>query len=355
MKLHHVGLEVQDLYGMELFYRQVLGFGKRYHYVSVNTPGLRTLFLEREGLALELLERPRDPDFLGRRQVRGHLALAVADVDAECRRLAGLGWPGLALGAPRDTGDGFREAELRDPEGNVIELSARIAPEPHYPVRAVIFDLDGTLIDSEPNYFKADQQLMARFGITYGEADHRRYLGSGILAMVEDLVARHRLAADPRALAAEKNALYLEIAEHATVVYPEMRRFLDHLVGNGIPVAVASGSALGVIRRLVEVVGLGGSFAHLVSADEVAAGKPAPDVFLEAARRLGVPAVNCLAVEDSEAGVESARRAGMRCIAVPTFPDATLAPAFAMADLLVPEGMASFDPDRAWAWVQARS
>ena len=241
---------------------------------------------------------------------------------------------------------------LADPEGNVLELSARIAPEPHYPLRAVIFDLDGTLIDSEPNYFKADQQLMARFGIPYTKADHRRYLGSSSLAMVEDLVARHRLPADPRALAEEKNALYLAIAEHATVVYPEMRRFLEKVTACGLPVAVASGSALEVIRRLVRAVGLDGVFAHLVSADEVAAGKPAPDVFLEAARRLGVPPVNCLAVEDSEPGVESARRAGMRCIAVPTFPDATLAPAFAMADLLCADGMASFDPDRAWAWVQ---
>ena len=280
--------------------------------------------------------------------------MAVADVDAECRRLAALGCPGLDLRAPRTTGDGFREAELRDPEGNVIELTARVAPEPRYPVRAVIFDLDGTLIDSEPNYFLADRELLRRRGLAFTHADHRRYVGIGSLAMMHDLVRRHRLAVAPALLAEEKNAIYLEIAEHATPLYPQMKRFLDHLLAARIPVAVASGSAPEVIRRLVPAVGLDGLFSHLVSSEEVAAGKPAPDVFLEAARRLGVPPENCLVVEDSAPGVEAARRAFMRCLAVPYYSEPPLAPAFAMADLLVPGGMGTFDPDRAWAWVQAQ-
>jgi HAD superfamily hydrolase (TIGR01509 family) len=354
LKLHHLGIEVQDLYGMELFYRQVLGFRRVYRYRSVNSAGLRSCFLERGGLFIELLERPRVEGWLHRRSGSGHLALEVPDVDQECRRLAALDLPDLALTVPRNTGDGFREAELRDPEGNVIELSTRIAPAPGYPVRAVLFDLDGTLIDSEPNYYEADRLLLARYGVEFTEEDKRRYIGTGIQEMVRDLKERHGLPGDPADLAAEKNAVYLEIAERRTEAFPPMVRFVEHLAAAGIPMAIASGSSPEVIERLVRKVGLERYFPHRVSAEQAGRSKPAPDVFLEAARRLGVPAHECLAVEDSAPGVESASRAFMRCIAVPFFTDLPLAPAYAMADLLFPGGMATFDPDAAWAWVQAQ-
>jgi beta-phosphoglucomutase family hydrolase len=338
---------------MELFYRQALGFEIQYRYVSLNTAGLRTVFLKRGGLSIELLERPRTDAFLDHRShAPDHLALHVDDVDAEFARIAQLAFPGVRLKSPRDTGDGFREAELRDPEGNVIELSARVAPEPRYPIRAVIFDLDGTLIDSEPNYYLADKALLARYGIDFSEEDKRHYIGGSNMDMMNDFVRRYGIKAAPEALAEEKNAIYLELAERSTPVYPQMKRFLDLLVARRVPVAVASGSAPAVIRRLLDAVGLADCFEHTVSAEEVSKGKPAPDVFLEAARRLGVPPQHCLVVEDSRPGVEAALRAFMRCIAVPYLSDPPLPSTFGMADLLFAEGMDSFDPERADAWVR---
>jgi len=353
MRLDHIGIEVRDLYTMELFYRSVLGFRPQYRYVSRNTPGLRTVFLERGGVSLELLERPRGYDFLEHRgHAPNHLALWVEDVDAEYERIGVLAFPGVAIKAPRNTGDGFREAELRDPEGNVVELSARVAPEPRYPVRAVIFDLDGTLIDSEPNYFLADQQLLARYGIPFTEEDKRHYIGGSNLDEMEDLVRRHGLPVSPQALAAEKNLLYLELARENTRTFPTMKRFLDLLVAADVPVAVASGSDLEMIRLLLAKLDLAGTFAQVVSAQEVPLGKPAPDVFLEAARRLGVPPETCVVVEDSRPGVEAAHRAFMRCIAVPYLTDPPLPLTFGLADLLYPHGMATFDPEGAFAWVE---
>ena len=350
MKLDHLGIEVQDLYTMELFYRSVLGFKPRYRYVSLNTPDLRTVFLERDGLSLELLERPRGKDFLSRRP--NHIALSLDDVDAEYCRITELAFPGVVIKPPRNTGDGFREVELRDPEGNVVELAARIAREPDYPVRAVIFDLDGTLIDSEPNYYLADRTLLARYGIPFSEEDKRRYIGSSNLDEMADLVRRHGLEATPEFLAEEKNTIYLALAEHSTRIFPQMQRFLELLVADGIPVAVASGSAPEVIHRLLTSVGLAESFDHAVSAEEVPRGKPAPDVFLEAARRLGVPPQTCVVVEDSRPGVEAALRGFMRCIAVPYLTDQPLAPAFGLADLLYRSGMESFDPKQAYNWLK---
>ena len=355
MQLDHIGIEVHDLFTMELFYRQVLGFGFQYRYVSRNSPGLRTVFLQRGALSLELLERPRAQVFLrSRNPVAGHLALRVEDVDAECARIARLAFPGSYLEPPRMTGDGFREAELRDPEGNVIELSARVAPEPRYPVRAVIFDLDGTLIDSEPNYYLADKELLGRRGIAFTEQDKRRYIGGSNLDMMRDFVRRYRIQAAPEALAEEKNTLYLELADRSTPVYAPMKRFLDLLLAERVPVAVASGSAPAVIGRLLGAVGLAECFEHTVSAEEVARGKPAPDVFLEAARRLGVAPQHCVVVEDSRPGVEAALRAFMRCIAVPYLTEPPLPATFGLADLLFPAGMESFEPERAFEWIRER-
>jgi beta-phosphoglucomutase-like phosphatase (HAD superfamily)/predicted enzyme related to lactoylglutathione lyase len=353
MKLDHIGIEVHDLYNLELFYRKALGFTPRYRYVSKNTPGLRTVFLERDGVRLELLERSRDKDFLERRQgAPNHLSLEVDDVDASHAELMRLGLTDAILRPPRNTGDGFREMELRDPEGNVIELSSRIAPEPRYPVRAVIFDFDGTLVDSEPNYYRADREMLGRRGIPFTAEEKRRYIGGSSLDMWADLRLRLSLPESADELVALRDGLYLEIALAKTEVFPEMRRLWDRVRGWPLPIAVASGSAPNVLRRLLAAVGLAGDGDVVVSAEEVARGKPAPDVFLEAARRLGVSPEECVVVEDTRYGVEAAKRAFMRCVAVPYLVEPPLADAFLMADLLFADGIAGFDADRAFAWLE---
>jgi HAD superfamily hydrolase (TIGR01509 family) len=355
MRLHHVGLEVRDLFALELFYRTAFGFTERYRHVSVRQPGLRTVLLERGGIALELLERPRDPANPARHPgLHGHLAIEVDDPDAEHARLAALRWPGVTLTPPRTTGDGLREVELRDPEGNVIELGKRVAPEPRPRVRAVIFDVDGTLVDSEENYFLADEALLGSRGIAFTREQKARYVGAGNRDMLADFKARFALPESVEQLVAAKNSLYLQLADRGTHVFPEMRRFLEGVRARDLPVAAASGSSPDVLRRILAATGLAGELPVVVSAEEVPRGKPAPDVFLEAARRLGVPPHECLVVEDARHGVEAAKRAFMACIAIPFLASPPLDPRFALADLLFAEGMSGFDAARALAWLDAR-
>jgi HAD superfamily hydrolase (TIGR01509 family) len=235
------------------------------------------------------------------------------------------------------------------------ERATRSALEfgPPAAVKAVIFDLDGTLVDSEPNYYLADRELLARRGIAFSEEDKRGYVGGGNLDMMIDVRRRFGLPETPEALVEEKNAIYLALAERCTPVYPAMRRFLDRVRARGLPVAVASGTSPLVLHRVLAATGLAAELAVVVSAEEVSRGKPSPEIFLEAARRLGVAPEACVVVEDSRPGVEAAVRASMRCIAVPYFVDDPLPATFALADLLFDGGMEAFDPERADAWLGA--
>ncbi|MER6357230.1 HAD-IA family hydrolase [Streptomyces sp. NPDC001634] len=217
---------------------------------------------------------------------------------------------------------------------------------------AVIFDLDGTLVDSEPNYFEAGRQILAEQGVTdYTLADHERYVGISTQETLERWKERYGLRASLDELLAETNRRYLELARAATRVYPEMRKFVELLAGEGVSMAVASGSSSEAIEAILAGTGLGSWFTTVVSAQEVAHGKPAPDIFLEAARRLDTSPADCVVLEDSAPGSAAAHAAGMRCIAIPYVAAQADDPAFATAGLLVRGGQAEFTARAAFDWL----
>lgn len=216
---------------------------------------------------------------------------------------------------------------------------------------AVVLDLDGTLMDSEPNYFEAGRQLLAGQGVTYTWTDHERYVGVSTRETVVHWQERYGLTSPLDELLAEKDRRYLALARAATPVYPEMRKFVEMPAGAGVPMAVASGSSHEAIEAVLTGTGLRAWLGTAVSADEVAHGKPAPDVFLEAARRLGTSPADCVVVEDAAPGVVAAHAAGMRCIAVPYVAAQADDPAFATAGLLLRGGQAEFTARTAYDWL----
>ncbi|MFC9909810.1 HAD family hydrolase [Streptomyces sp. NPDC127197] len=217
---------------------------------------------------------------------------------------------------------------------------------------SVIFDLDGTLVDSEPNYYEAGRQILAEHGVPdFTWADHEQYVGISTQETVAHWKQRYRLRASVEDLIAAKNRRYLELARASTRAYPEIRKFVELLATEGVPLAVASGSSPEAIAAILAVTGLDTQFRTVVSADEVAHGKPAPDVFLEAARRLGAAPADCVVVEDAAPGAAAAHAADMRCIALPYVAAQADAPEFATADLLLRGGQAEFTARAAYDWL----
>ncbi|TWV48868.1 HAD family phosphatase [Streptomyces misionensis] len=218
---------------------------------------------------------------------------------------------------------------------------------------AVTFDLDGTLVDSEPNYYEASRRVLAEQGVTdYGWAEHQAYVGIGTWDTALLWRERHGLRAPAEDLLDATDRHYLELARAHTRVYPEMRGFLELLAADGVPTAVASGSTPQAMAAVLAGTGLGALVRVVVSVADVPRGKPAPDVFLEAARRLGADPADCVVLEDAAPGAVAAHVAGMRCIAIPYVAAQADAPGFATADLLLRGGQPEFTARSAYAWLQ---
>ncbi|MEU9086444.1 HAD family phosphatase [Streptomyces sp. NPDC048357] len=220
---------------------------------------------------------------------------------------------------------------------------------------SVIFDLDGTLVDSEPNYYESGRRTLERHGVPdFTWEQHARFIGIGTLETLEILKERYGIRTPVEQLLAEQNAAYLELARTRTEVFPQMRKFVERLYTEGVPMAVASGSSLEAIDAVLAGTGLDALLTTVVSAEEVAHGKPAPDVFLEAARRLGARPADCVVVEDATPGALAAHAARMGCIVIPYATDIADDPAFASAGLLFRGGRPQFTADAAHDWLTAR-
>jgi HAD superfamily hydrolase (TIGR01509 family) len=184
-------------------------------------------------------------------------------------------------------------------------------------VDAIIFDMDGVLVDSEPLHTRATTVLLAHLGLDWDERESAEYIGLTDVESFAALQARHGLAGDPvdlAALWAERTIILLQ--QHARPL-PGVPTVPLALRERGYRLALASSSRLSVIEATLDAIGARQLFEVIVSGAEVPRGKPSPDVFLEAARRLGMSPARCLVIEDSRHGVTAARAAGMRCLAIP--------------------------------------
>jgi beta-phosphoglucomutase-like phosphatase (HAD superfamily) len=184
------------------------------------------------------------------------------------------------------------------------------------PCRALLFDMDGLMVDSEPLWFEVEREFARARGGNWTEELGTACIGQGMANTLRMMQASFGFPVDLVRDASVIVELFVARVGELTLK-PGFEELLADARSRGVPRALASSSA----RRLVEATlarfGVRESFDAVVTGDCVAHPKPAPDIFLEAARRLGVPPEACVVLEDSLAGVRAGRAAGMRVIAVP--------------------------------------
>jgi HAD superfamily hydrolase (TIGR01509 family) len=186
--------------------------------------------------------------------------------------------------------------------------------------RAAVFDLDGLLIDTEPGWQRAEAELLRRRGMAYSEADAVASLGSPVGQVVDGYAARLGLDAAGRdRLLDELLGLVRALYASELVIRPGAAELLHALHGR-LPLAVASNTPRALVEEALASSGLGDSFDVVVTAEEVAHPKPAPDIYLAACGRLGVEPSQTVALEDSTLGIASAAAAGLTVVAVPQWP-----------------------------------
>jgi HAD superfamily hydrolase (TIGR01509 family) len=186
------------------------------------------------------------------------------------------------------------------------------------PCGAIIFDLDGVLVDSEGMGFETLRAHLRSYGVEYRVEDNEPFIGINDRDHFAALKAQHDIPASVEELIAEQTSRLLAQIDAGTVPMPGVPSVIERLCAAGYPLAVASSSLPAVVEGRLQAVRVRHLFGVVVSSFEVARGKPAPDVFLEAARRLGIAPDACLVVEDSTHGLLGAKGAGMRCAVVPT-------------------------------------
>jgi HAD superfamily hydrolase (TIGR01509 family) len=184
------------------------------------------------------------------------------------------------------------------------------------PRRAVIFDLDGVISDTQRIQSTAEATLLGQYGISITPEElAEEFAGVGDQEMFERLFSRYSIPLPPlNTLLEEKWKLVDSALAVATPVISGALPLIERLTQRGVKLAIASGSPRDFIQRIVRDLSLEAAFPVLVSADNVARGKPAPDVFLEAARQLQVPPDECTVIEDGLSGMHAACAAGMRCV-----------------------------------------
>ncbi len=201
-------------------------------------------------------------------------------------------------------------------------------------IEAVVFDLDGVLIQSEEVWDAVREAYVRERGGRYDEEVQRAMMGMSSTEWSRYLHEAAGIPDEPDEINAEVVRRMLAAYRDHLPLIPGAVEAVRRLAAR-FPLGLASSSNRELIDTVLEVAGLAQYFTATVSSEEVARGKPAPDVYLEAARRLGVAPERCAAVEDSHGGIRSAKSAGMRVVAIPNLSYPPDEEALALADVTI--------------------
>ena len=185
------------------------------------------------------------------------------------------------------------------------------------PFRAIIFDLDGVLADSEEWWNEIDKNLLAKYGVTYHGEYHQNVLGVSYRVAVEFYKKTFALSVATEELMRRRGEIAAEFFANRIGLFPSTRAVIEELRQMKLPLAVATSSVSASARPFLDRHALTAFFDVIVTGEEIERGKPKPDIYLHAAEKLGVTADACLAIEDAFSGIAAAKAAGMRVAAIP--------------------------------------
>jgi HAD superfamily hydrolase (TIGR01509 family) len=182
---------------------------------------------------------------------------------------------------------------------------------------AVIFDLDGVLADSEPCWSEIDTKLLAKYGVTYRGEYHQNVVGVSYRLAVEFYKKAFGLSVPTEEMMRRRGEIATEFFANRIGLFPNVKEVLEELRQMKLHLAVATSSVSASARPFLDRHQLTGFFDVIITGEEVEHGKPAPDIYLCAADKLGSPAETCLVIEDALPGVAAAKAANMRVAAIP--------------------------------------
>jgi 16S rRNA pseudouridine516 synthase len=185
------------------------------------------------------------------------------------------------------------------------------------PFYAVIFDLDGVLADSEPWWNQIDAKLLAEYEVSYRGEYHRNVLGVSYRLAVEFYKNAFHIAASVEELMRRRGEIATDFFANRVGLFPSAKMTLEQLREMKLALAVATSSVSTSARPLLERTGIRSLFSVVITGDEVQQGKPHPDIYLLAAKKLGISPEACLVIEDSLAGIAAGKAANMRVVAIP--------------------------------------
>ena len=182
---------------------------------------------------------------------------------------------------------------------------------------AIIFDLDGVLADSEPWWNQIDAKLLAEYGVTYRGEYHQNVVGVNYRLAIEFYKKAFGLSVPTEEMMRRRGEIATEFFGSRVGLFPNVKEVLEELRQMKLHLAVATSSVSASARPFLDRHQLTGFFEIIVTGEEVEHGKPAPDIYLRAANKLGIPPDACLVVEDALPGVAAGKAANMRVAAIP--------------------------------------
>lgn len=181
---------------------------------------------------------------------------------------------------------------------------------------ALIWDMDGTLVDTAELHFQAWKDLARELELPFTRADFAATFGQRNPEIIHQLFGKHYSDRDVQAIGDRKEILYRGAAEKGVELLPGVRGLLESAQTAGFQQAIGSSAPRANLELILQLTKTAPFFEAIVSMEDTRRGKPDPEVFLNAARKLGIVPAKCLVLEDAPAGVQAARAGGMKCIAV---------------------------------------